>query len=570
MQVSGGYWQDVPFKPPTTIEAGKDVAFPVQGFDTCIVKFTSQTEGVMSSNDEQYPLRLFSDAQPSTCDAVTPAAANVNVAVSEVQVDIIPGSDMSSDGVKTLLVSVKTPSADTRIPVDIVVVLDISGSMGAEATIQSAGGATESHGLTVLDVAKHGVKTIVQTMTEKDRCSLVTFNHGAKTVFGLTVMDDAGRKTALEKVDQIHQGGSTDIWKGLHGGLEALRVAYQPSRFCHSHIMLLTDGESSNKETIIPQLQKYKRSEAKSLPGSINTFGFGYNLDSRLLTQMADEGMGSYSFIPDAGFVGTVFVNTMSNLLVTFGVQAVLSLDFEDQKDARVREVRGTYPATTEDKLTILIGGLQYDQSRDIVIEVENVKSTGDVYLVANVQFSDVSRSQVSSAACAGNKARPSDIEAQFVARHMVRSAYVEGVRNAVNKAEEGRTEEKLGNAFEVIQSLSTLVAAENPDDDVFKALAEDINGQTNEAFSKLELYWKWGRHYAPSIMFAHKLQQCNNFKDPGVQHYGGALFQDCQDSADSAFNELPAPTPSRPPSSSGAHYAAPVNMAAYNNYYGG
>lgn len=54
------------------------------------------------------------------------------------------------------------------------------------------------------------------------------------------------------------------------------------------------------------------------------------NLDSRLLTQMADEGLGSHSFIPDAGFVGTVFVNTMTNLMVTFGVQAMLTLDFDE------------------------------------------------------------------------------------------------------------------------------------------------------------------------------------------------------------------------------------------------
>lgn len=29
------------------------------------------------------------------------------------------------------------------------------------------------------------------------------------------------------------------------------------------------------------------------------------------------EGSGTFAFIPDAGFVGTVFVNAMSNLLVT-------------------------------------------------------------------------------------------------------------------------------------------------------------------------------------------------------------------------------------------------------------
>jgi hypothetical protein len=41
----------------------------------------------------------------------------------------------------------------------------------------------------------------------------------------------------------------------------------------------------------------------------------------------------------------------------------------------------------------------------------------------------------------------------------------------------------------------------------------------------------------------AHLLQQCNNFKDPGVQHYGqGQLFNSLRDEMDGIFCGLPAP----------------------------
>ena len=36
--------------------------------------------------------------------------------------------------------------------------------------------------------------------------------------------------------------------------------------------------------------------------------------DSKLLVDMAHGGFGVYSFIPDAGFVGTIFVNYISSL----------------------------------------------------------------------------------------------------------------------------------------------------------------------------------------------------------------------------------------------------------------
>lgn len=86
-----------------------------------------------------------------------------------------------------------------------------------------------------------------------------------------------------------------------------------------------------------------------------------------------------------------------------------------------------------------------------------------------------------------------------------------------------------------------------------------------------MEFYYKWGRHYMPSVQRAHGIQQSNNFKDPGIQFYGGRLFLDVQADADDIFNSLPAPVPKHPIYQYGGGVAAapaPVatTMASYND----
>merc|ERR1712217_540862 len=107
-------------------------------------------------------------------------------------------------------------------------------------------------------------------------------------------------------------------------------------------------------------------------------------------------------------------------------------------------------------------------------------------------------------------------------------------------------------------------------DDEYVQALLEDATGQSTEAVSRNDWFTKWGKHYMPSLMFAHRVQQCNNFKDPGVQKYGGKLFVELQEKADDAFNTLPAPTAKQRTSvrSSGGYpaaAAAPVDMSQFN-----
>merc|ERR1719498_150293 len=76
-------------------------------------------------------------------------------------------------------------------------------------------------------------------------------------------------------------------------------------------------------------------------------------------------------------------------------------------------------------------------------------------------------------------------------------------------------------------------------------SLLADVNGQYQEAISRPDWWVRWGRHYLRSLRYAHDRQQCNNFKDPGVQDYGGSLFLQLRDEADCKFLNLPPPTPS-------------------------
>ena len=109
------------------------------------------------------------------------------------------------------------------------------------------------------------------------------------------------------------------------------------------------------------------------------------------------------------------------------------------------------------------------------------------------------------------------------------------------------RYQESIATQVGVLKSLVAEVQA-SPIASTEKGanMLKDLTGQVSEATSRIDWFKKWGRHYLPSLMFAHLNQQCNNFKDPGVQSYGGDLFEAIRDEADDVFTDLPPPVPTR------------------------
>lgn len=72
----------------------------------------------------------------------------------------------------------------------------------------------------------------------------------------------------------------------------------------------------------------------------------------------------------------------------------------------------------------------------------------------------------------------------------------------------------------------------------------DENEGRAAKGFSTEERIKRWGMHFVRSIIRAHELQLCHNYKDPGVQQYGGKLFKEIQGQCDILFCNLPPPQP--------------------------
>jgi len=487
-------------------------------------------------------------------------------AVSEVALSATLGEKLSGSTDIPVLIKLAPPEGTKRTPADICCVIDVSGSMRSEAKIQGDSAAMESQGLSLLDIAKHGLRTIAHTLTPEDRLSIVAFNNSATRVLELTQMDEKGRALADQKIDELTAAGGTDIWKGLLEGLECLRIGGL-DRAAHrfGHLMVLTDGETQNRESVLPGLANYSQQHER-LPGTICTFGFGYSLNSWLLTQIALVGDGSYSFIPDAGFVGTAFVNTLSNLLATYARSVLMSCDVDSDKAEILGAVGHEMTTDSQGVVRVNLGSLQFGQSKDVVLRMKLTEPHApslDVGLRYETNSGEIKTSS--------NVFEQISTNVEMVESHVLRSRFVEVLKAASEKCTVSSAKDELLVAAQAVQSLSEEAKKSTAASLAsVKTLIEDMDGQTTEAFSKMDFFWKWGRHYIPSLMFAHKLEQCNNFKDPGVQLYGGKLFQTIQEEADNIFDSLPPPKPTACTASAGSTPTAPINMADYNNRYSG
>jgi hypothetical protein len=411
----------------------------------------------------------------------------------------------SPHNLQTVHITVTAPTAGVRQPIVMLIALDNSGSMAENASADT--NETGGMAFTRMDLCKHTIRTVAAMLNDDDMLGLVSFSTTARTVLKPMFMTAEGKARLETALATVKPDSQTNIWAGLES------IHRMAQAFPDSHVVaaLLTDG--------LPNINPPRGivDTYKTLPKkyTMSTFGFGYNLDSKVLYDIATEGKGSFGFIPDYSMVATVFINWAATALATASLNQPITLTYADGATA-----------------TVPSNSIQFGQSRRILHKT----SKPVVRVTLGSQVVDMS------------EPRPS---LYLTARSDVMDAI--GVCIATNGAT---------SLFRLAYDMYN-----TGDDAELKELLRDIkpSGEDEGQVSMAPRYYeKWGKHYLRAYLKAHELEQCMNFKDPGLQTYGGDLFHAIQAEGEAAFSALPAlePTGAAPSQSYGAATAAATAAA--------
>jgi hypothetical protein len=99
-------------------------------------------------------------------------------------------------------INVPVHSEARRAGVDVVCCIDISGSMSRVAEYEDPiTGKMKNDGFNFLDLVKHACKSVMFSLNEDDRFSLVVFTTTARVVFPLVSMTEANQALHLADIE---------------------------------------------------------------------------------------------------------------------------------------------------------------------------------------------------------------------------------------------------------------------------------------------------------------------------------------------------------------------------------
>ncbi len=271
---------------------------------------------------------------------------------------------------RQLSVSLSASGEGSQAPINLCFVLDCSGSMGG----------------TPLKTVKQATHRLIDRLTERDRISIISFDHKAKIlVANQPATDLEGIK---RKIDGIKAGGGTCIDGGLKAGIEQLATGKEDRV---SQLLLLTDGENEHGDNA----RAVKLANvAVGYNMTVSTLGFGDHWNQDVLEQIADAGGGSLNYIEHAeeavGIFGRLFTRIQSVGLTN----AFLNVELADgTRLADLKPVAQVAPETVElpvvkegNEVIVRIGDLMKDQPRVVLLNLYVPQIAASTATIARLQ----------------------------------------------------------------------------------------------------------------------------------------------------------------------------------------
>jgi Ca-activated chloride channel family protein len=210
------------------------------------------------------------------------------------------------------------PATDTRPPLNLVFLIDTSGSMDDPKK---------------LPLLKQSFRLMLGQLRPEDRVAIVTYAGSAGLVLEPTAASD--QTTIIAALDRLGAGGSTAGQEGLQ---QAYAVAGKMGGDGHvSRILLATDGDF-NVGLSDPEALKEFVAKKRESGTYLSVLGFGRgNLDDATMQALAQNGNGTAAYIDTLSEAQKVLVDQLSGALFPIADDVKIQIEFNPAAVAEYR-----------------------------------------------------------------------------------------------------------------------------------------------------------------------------------------------------------------------------------------
>ena len=194
-----------------------------------------------------------------------------------------------------------------RTPLAVAIVLDKSGSMGADRKMENA---------------RLGALEALERLDARDVATVIVYDSEARV---LVPPRSAGDKAAFRRaIMGVREGGSTALYDGVKLGAEKLRPFV--SEGFVPRIVMLSDGQANVGPSSTRDLAELGRRLSRA-EVTITTIGLGLDYNEDLMTVLASESGGNSYFAKDADALTSIFARDMDDAVTLTARKVCLTIE---------------------------------------------------------------------------------------------------------------------------------------------------------------------------------------------------------------------------------------------------
>ena len=305
----------------------------------------------------------------------------------EIEISILKGDKLFNQNTP-FIINLFSPEPkeqdEQRISADLICIIDVSGSMQGEK----------------IEQVRESLKILVDMMQPKDRIALVLFSESAKLLYDLNYLDEKNKSYVKDLIGKIKAHGGTNIASGLEIAVEILKKEKKKENNNKegrsSSVILLSDGCDNYLDDVQLGEKLKSLTKGESLYFTLNTFGYGYDHDPKIMNRLANLRDGSFFLVEDYNKVGEYFVSVLGGCIsmISKNVELEVKLLNEKCKIVKVFGVNNLYSHELtnfifKNKMLQFISGKEYTNVLEIFIDESKVKP-GDILLEVNFIYENI------------------------------------------------------------------------------------------------------------------------------------------------------------------------------------